>query len=199
VSRIIGGVRIDDLQGNALAAAGAAGLTVEYYRGTTAADFRMAFMANNATDIMYFTFQMSHRKKIGAPINSVHIHCIPMGDPASPLVVRFLTSYYWLPGVGEELPAMAGWTQDVESLLTVSPGDVFKEKIQGLVENIASPDGESYSSILCVKLARTGGSGGDTYNTNKSGGGTNAANLGVLYVDVHFPADRDGSVTEFND
>lgn len=187
--------RYDDMIGNVQAAAGVSSLTIEAYRDTP---FLMPFFRHDQDDSLYFTFQFSHRKKLGGVVKSVHIHCVPMVNPAVAQDVYFGYSYSWQIMEGA-FPALGSWVSG-NSTFQVGVADAFKHKYHQIVADIAAPANETHSSVLLFRLTRLGTDPLDTYSTNKAvPPGTAAANLGLLYVDCHYLADRRGSVAELSD
>lgn len=189
-------IRHDDMQGSVQAAVGVSALTTEGYRDT---GFLMPFFRHDQDDTLYFTFQFSHRKKPGSPIDSVHIHCVPMVAPSSsPQNVYFAYKYSWQK-LGDAFPANASWVAS-NAVMPVVTADAFEHVYFPIVSNIAAPANETYSSILLFTLQRLGTNIMDTYDTNKATPpGTAAANLGLLYVDCHYDTERAGSLLETAD
>jgi hypothetical protein len=186
-------IRYEDQQGAVASAVGVSALTEEQYRDT---GFLMAFFRHDQDDTLHLTFQFSHRKKLGTPIASVHIHCIPMVNPAIPQNVYFGYKYTWQ-DIGSEFPSDASWITG-NATMTVGITDAFKQRAHGIVVAVPAPIGEGYSSMVLFRLQRLGTNPLDTYNTNKAGG-TPAANLGLLYMDCHFQTERRGSLAQFSD
>lgn len=189
-------IRYDDMLGPIQGATGVSALTTEAYRDTA---FLMSFFRHSQVDAINLTFQFCHRKKLGSSLASIHIHCIPMANPAAPQNVYYSYSYSWQKINGSEYPLSASWTSG-NSTMTVGTTDAFKHKIHSIVTNVSAPASEGYSSILLIRLARFGTSPNDTYTTNKATPpGTASANLGLLSVDCHYQTERRGSILEATD
>jgi hypothetical protein len=187
--------RHDDMLGAAQASAGISALTSEAYRDTT---FIMPFFRHDQNDTLSLTFQFSHRRNLGSPLDSIHIHYIPMVNPAAIENVYFSYSYSWKKA-NEEFPALVSWVSS-NVTMPIQTTDAFKHLYYNLVTNIAAPAVESYSSVLLFRITRLGTDGLDTYDTDKATPpGTGAANLGLLYFDCHYITDRRGSVNETTD
>lgn len=137
-------------------------------------------------------FQFSHRWRPGTAIVP-HLHVVPLADPAGSENVYFDGYYAWSDSGTNAIPAMTGWTR-ITKYLTINPGDVYKEKFVDFGQ-ISPPSTAKESSMFLLYVKRFGTSPGDTYTTNK-GGGTLQANLGLLSVDVHFRANKVGSLPE---
>jgi len=108
-------------------------------------------------------------------------------------------NYQWCP-IGQELLAPTGWTADAATSLTINPGDEFKHLLYELTSApIAVPIGDGYSSVLALEVSRLGNTdAADDYEAAKAVG-TGAANLGLLFIDCHYEADRDGSINDDSD
>jgi len=183
----------DDQQGAVQASAGISALTSEAYRDTA---FIMPFFRHDQADTLSLTFQFSHKRKLGSPLDGIHIHYIAMVNPAAIENVYFSYSYSWQTE-GGEFPLLASWTNG-NATLPIGTTDAFKNKLFSIVTNIAAPANETTSSILLFRITRLGTDPLDTYDTDKATPpGTSAANLGLQYFDCHFITDRRGSVSEF--
>ena len=184
--------RHDDMLGNVQASAGISALTSEAYRDTA---FVMPFFRHDQDDTLSLTFQFSHRRQLGSPLDSIHIHYVPMVNPVAIQNVYFSYSYSWQT-VDAVFPALVSWVSG-NLTLPIGTTDAFKHKYAPLISAIAAPANEIYSSVLLFRITRLGTSPSDTYNTDKATPpGTSAANLGLLYFDCHYITDRRGSVTE---
>lgn len=188
--------RHDDMLGGAQQGSVIAALTADAYRDTV---FPMSFFRHDQDDTIGFTFQFSHRKKLGSALDSVHIHYVPMVAPtSSPENVYWAYQYAWAK-VGDVIPAVATWTTGNVTMPVVT-ADAFKHSYYTLVANIAAPASETYSSILLFVLQWLGTNLLDTYSTAKATPpGTAQANLGLLYVDAHYITERRGSLLEGSD
>lgn len=182
--------RWDDLRQNPRQGNAASALTNEVYRDTP---LLLLHFRHDQNDSLHFEFQMSHRWRGDTNVHP-HIHVIPLADPASDEYAYFEGYYTWAPIGFSPIPALAGWTP-FNATLTVSPGDVYKHKALGLA-TVAPPVSPTPSSVLLLYVQRSGTSGSDTYDTNK-GSGTPAANLAIVSSDVHFRAEKIGTLTEY--
>lgn len=185
--------RYEDILGQYNLATGTSGMTLEAYRDT---GFNIEFTRHDQDNVIgYFKFQMSHKKRLGTALE-LHVHCIPMVNPASDQVVRFELQYSWQKA-GDEFPTVSSWTTETADM-TVTTTDAFKHKLFELKSSIAAPSSESYSSYFLCRVRRLGTDGGDTYTTSKASG-TAAANLAILGVDCHILHDRNGSILDHAD
>ena len=182
----------DDLQGSVTQGTASAALTTEVYRDTP---FRMSFFRSGQSDSLSFLYQMAHRWQAGTKVRP-HVHVVPMADPVAPQTVLIQGQFAWFNDT-IALPANSGWTT-FSVLVTINPGDVFKEKVIDLTGGVGltPPAGIVESDILAVFIQRSGSDGQDTYNTAKSGG-TALANLGLVSFDCHYQSQKVGTQTEF--
>jgi hypothetical protein len=177
----------DDLQGDISQATAATALTYEDYRDTP---FKMYFFKNNGVDALYMRFQMPHAWAANTEVIP-HLHVIPMVAPSSSPQNVELTGYYCWCDPNTAAPALLGWTPFTANLSIVT-GMEFKPTYVNLFSS--TPTGKVGSAFLLVYVQRDGGSGGDTYTTDKSGG-TVAANLGLVSLDCHIQKNKQGSPT----
>ena len=163
---------------------GAAALGTTDFQGD--GKFYLPTFANNQSDAVSYIFQLNHTKKLGAPITSIHIHMVPLGNSDGDVV--FNLRYHWIGMPGVVIPAPDDWTPvNNITIGIIGTRDYNTEVIANLAENISSPtSGEGYSSILLVWLQRPTG---DSY----------AGDVGLLHLDVHYPTDRQGSIKEYTD
>jgi hypothetical protein len=175
----------DDIQGPYLASNGAAALTTSQFRDTP---LYFPVFTNTSTppDTAGYMFQMPHRKKLGTPLASIHVHCIPLANGASGASgVDWTLRYYWANQDNNEVPVVSSWTT-VSGTMYVSVTDAYKARIHTLATGLQPPSGEAYSSILYATVTR---SNADTY----------AGNVGLSMVDCHFQTEKNGSLTEYTD
>lgn len=179
----------DDLQGTIHGSTGThqSDLTYEAYRDT---GFNMYFFKHNQDDVINIIFQMTHTWNTTSSVWP-HMHVIPMAAGAGD--VYFEVKYSWA-ARGSVLPAIGSWTTTY-STTTFTADDQYKHKTIGFGD-VAPPAGAGASAMLLMKLTRLGTNNLDTYTTGKSGG-TAAANLGVLYCDLHFQKTRAGTNTQY--
>jgi hypothetical protein len=182
----------EDLQGvvsDGNDGAGNASLTYEQYRDT---GFLMYFTRHNQADIINVIYQMSHSWDSETNVYP-HIHVIPMASGDGNVYCTF--QYAWH-APGEVLPAVSEWTNGVvTTAFTVA--DQYKHKIIQLGA-FTPPEGAGASSMLLIKLTRAGNNPLDTYSTNKNHE-TGAANLALMYCDVHYQKLVAGSVTQMGE
>lgn len=182
--------RWDDLQGSPDEGNRQDALTNEVYRDTS---LRMLFFRHNQDDSLHYVYQMPHKWRKDTEVRT-HLHVIPMADPAGDEDVYFDGSYVWAPIDFSPIPAAAGWTS-FNATMTVSPGEVYKHKIAEL-GSFAAPANPSASTCLLLYVQRSGTNILDTYDTNK-GSGTVSANLCLMSSDLHYRAEKFGTLAEY--
>jgi len=102
-------------------------------------------------------------------------------------------SYAWSIIHNGTLPAGSGWiTGSVSSSYT--PSDQYMQRVITFGE-VDPPDGAGDSAILVVKVSRPT-SIEDTYSSSKDHG-TAAANLGILFFDLHYQKIKAGSISQY--
>lgn len=179
--------RWDDLYAFIDEGVGPAQLTYEAYRDT---GFFMRFFRHNQDDSIFMTFQMPHAWDTSTAIHP-HAHVVPMSSGSG--LVKLNYAYAWF-NVSTEFPDSTGWTSGSVSA-SYTPADQFKQTIIDF--GYLTPSIQRESSILVFKVERQGSSDvSDTYSTNKTGG-TAAANLGILFFDLHYQKIKAGSVDEY--
>lgn len=169
--------------------------TVAAYRDTA---FRGYHFDHNADCALHFRFQLPHRWNKGEV--RLHIHYIPLVNPASTEYVIWQCQYSWAV-VGSEIPAATGWTT-AEARSTITTTSAFKSAVTGLLST-SPPEGANESAILMVRVVRLGAGTPitpgwtDTYTTSKTSPlGTAAANVFLLSCDLHFQSEKIGTITE---
>lgn len=165
---------------------GVAALVSEGYRDT---DFLMYFLRHNQDDTINIIYQMPHMWELETAVRP-HIHIIPMVSASGNLYVQY--QYSWAP-FDQVLGAAATWTTGSVTI-PLTPADQYKHRLI-TIGNISPPVGSGPSTMLLFKTTRAGTDPLDTYSTNKTGGGTPAANVGILYVDLHYQKIRAGTLT----
>lgn len=165
-------------------ASGLAALSFDAYRDTS---FNLYCFRYDQTDELQFKVQFPHDWQPNSEVR-VHMHAIPLADPATTQTIALAGSYCWA-HYGAEVPAASGWTT-FTATHDVAAGDVFKSSIISLFHS--TPTGAKESSIL---LCRVNMSAATTYTTNKVGG-TVQANLAALYLDAHYQRNKWGTVNE---
>lgn len=180
-------IRYVDQIGYYQSSSGGSALGNVQYRDT---DFKMLFFNGGDTEISYWTFQFNHNKALNLPVKSIHIHCIPLEAPAGGSdFIEFQVKYFWNAGYMTEIPLASGWTTVSPNVTTEITSDMqYKHMIYNLATDIPAPANEGYSSVLLVNVTRLGAGLFDDYG-----------DLGLLYVDCHYPTDRDGSIYEYSD
>jgi hypothetical protein len=169
----------DDIQGILQTAlAGVTTYTPRQYRST---GIVMPHIARD--DVFSMVFQMPHRKSLGTPIDSVHLHFIPIAAAAGDIQISYAWGWY---NHNDEIPASLPNTNTIT--ITLASADQYKQKINTIITNLSAPTNEVYSSILYVKLIRL--SAGDTWGTGE---------IALAYMDAHFLSDRFGSYNETTD
>jgi hypothetical protein len=186
IGEVVG--RWDDAFGDIAQGQATAALTYEAYRDTA---YLIYCMQHNQDDTLHFRFQFPHRWKYDTNV-ILHIHFLPLADPASDQDVHFDGYYAWSKIGGTAVPALTGWTT-FSVTQTISNGDVYKQKIKTLA-TITPPSEARESTFLLVYLRRNSGAS-DTYTTSKDHG-TAQANVGLLGVDVHFRLNKVGTITD---
>ena len=181
--------RWDDLSAVISEGTGAAALTYEAYRDT---GFFMRFFRHNQDDNIFMTYQMLHSWD---PLTAVspHMHYIPAASGSG--VLKFSYSYSWLLVNSGTLGAGASWITGSVSA-SLDPSMQYMQKIMSF-GTIVPPTNAVESIVLVFKVERPGASdAADTYSTSKDHG-TAAANVGILYFDLHYQKEKAGTVTPF--
>lgn len=172
----------DDMKGYITTAlSGGSQYTTRLYRNIGIA---FPFMAN--ADVLGFNSQIYHRKQMGQPADSFHIHYIPMGSANGTIV--FDVAWGWW-NVNTAIPGTLPNT--TTATLTLASTDQYIYKIFGLISNIPPPANEGYGSYFLCRITRNGG----TWNP----AGVNANELCILDADLHVPVDRNGSQYQYSD
>lgn len=179
--------QVEDLLGDVSQGTQTAALTYEAFRDTA---YKAYFFSHSTDDSLHMRFQVPHGWQLGTNFG-LHIHWAPMVDPsASPQVVVF-DGYYVFCKLGEVIPALTSWTAWTKVKVNVVTGDAFKPKLTDLAV-IIPPAGAAVSDFILIYLRRPGSTDSeDTYETSKAGG-TAAANVMLLGVDLHYHRDRNG-------
>ena len=129
-----------------------------------------------ASNVAHFITQLSHRYKQESNIYP-HVHWSPTTTDTGN--VRWVMSYKWT-----NIDAIdAGSFTDIE-IITAADGTAYKHQKASFPAITGT--GKNISSLLVIKLSRTGGAGGDTYG---------AAAL-LREMDIHFQIDSFGSFYE---
>lgn len=180
----------DDVQGSFLNGQAPTGdMTLEQIGTAPALAYFFRHDQNNSASFMY---QFPHGWDPTTDVK-LHIHCVPMADPAGAQVVVFSGSYAWSV-VSQTFNTGSSWTA-FSSTHTVNTGDIAKQFVVPLA-TITPPGTAKESSILFVSIVRAGNDGADTYTTSKPVG-TAAANVLGITADVHFRKTKAGTEIEF--
>ncbi|HPT70817.1 MAG TPA: hypothetical protein PLE74_00885 [Candidatus Cloacimonadota bacterium] len=134
-------------------------------------------------DIFSMIFQMTHRKKLQTPCDSVHIHYVPIASANGNIVFDFTWGWF---NHGDVIPATL--PNSGSKTITLATTDQYKMKLDTLIADMAAPSSEVYSSILMVKIQRV--TTGDTWGTGE---------IALAYLDAHVDVDRFGSYNEATD
>jgi hypothetical protein len=164
-------------------------LTYETYRDT---GFPMKFFRDNQNDKIFMLYQMSH----GWNHASVrpHMHWIAMGSGSGNVIFEY--QYSWAAAMEGIVPAASGWVSgSVTASLT--PDDQYRAQVVDFGEVPGLPESSGSSALLFFAVSRPASSNpGDTYDVNKDHG-TAAANVGILFFDLHYQRDSAGTVSEY--
>lgn len=184
--------RWDDLMGDPAQGNAASALTNEVFRDTA---LRLLHFRYDQDDTLHYVYQLPHKWRTDTEVH-VHLHVMPLADPPSTKNVYFSGYYTWAPINFSPVPALAGWTT-FNATMSVAVGEVYKHKIAEIGQ-IAAPASPTPSTCLFLYMMREGTNVLDTYDTNK-GSGTPAANLALLSSDLHYRAQRMGTLLEYSD
>lgn len=170
----------DDIQGVLQTALnGSTQYTMRQYRNTGVV---MPHIAK--TDIFSMVFQFPHRKRLDTPVDSVHLHYIPISSANGNIKINF--TWGWTNHetvIADTLPNVGS----IEWALQTT--DQYKMKIKAIISNLSQPTNETYSSILMVKMQRVTPDGTDW----------GSGEFALAYMDAHFVSDRLGSYAEYED
>lgn len=184
--------RWDDLQGDVhgQTGTGKADLTYEAYRDT---DFNLYFFQHNQDDQINVVYQLPHMWDSSTSVYP-HMHLVAAASASVPRIVRFEFTHVWVP-YGSVMPASASWTTTYTSYAVSGSMQYVHRRAD--FGPIAPPVSASASTMLFVKVRRLGFSdAADTYTESKPDG-TAAANLGVLYCDLHYQKNRAGTTVPY--
>lgn len=176
--------RWQDSLSPAMAGTGAAALTIQAI--TAGGAIRGVHMRHDQDDAVDYSTEIGHAWDLGEV--RLHVHWIPMANPAADQVVRWQYYYRW--ATTTALGVESTGTVDV----TVSPGTNGRV-INTHLANISPPASPTASTFLLYRLIRQGTSVSDTYTTSNPTG-TAQANVLLLGSGVHYQASRYGTATE---
>jgi hypothetical protein len=133
---------------------------------------------------------MQHDKALLTNLDSVHVHYYLPNAPSAGNTVYFDTSWTWLNREGAATPVISSWNV-VRSTITFTGTEAqYSTGYKPIAINLTYPVNEEYSSMLLVKVVRDStGVGSDTYSSD----------LGILYIDCHYQANKLGSNNEASD
>jgi len=188
--------RYTDQIGTTLEGDKKAALTYDDYRDT---GFPFGCFRHDQDNELFLSYQFPHARRLNAPLGDFHLHTIPLSTPVLGVSdhLYFVYSYVWV-GIGQELPAIAGWNTGTKTV-TISAAGQHIHTYFDIFDNIAAPVPDTYSSFLFIKLKREGTNVLDTFNVDKTTPGTAAANLALMGLDCHMLVDRLGSFYEYSD
>lgn len=168
----------DDMKGIISSAlVGATQYTLRQYRTTKIV---CPHMAN--TDVLSFSCQIYHRKKLGTNADSFHLHYIPIASANGTIVFDWAWGWY---NIGDIIPATLPNTGS--TTITLATTDQYKYKIDSIITNMTPPTNEGYGSYLLVSITRNGGTWGASNE------------IAILDSDAHVLVDRTGSYNEYTD
>ena len=125
----------DDIQGILQTAlTGVTQYTFRQYRTTG-----LVFPHVAQGDVFSMAFQCSHRKKLGAAMDGVHLHIIPVAAANGNVKLSYTWGWY-NPAAGETVPATLPNSGSVE--FTLATTDQYKLKIESLISNLTAPASE---------------------------------------------------------
>lgn len=179
-----------DQQGQVNQAAAAAGLTFEAILDT---QFNIYWFKHNQTDRIYLSYQFQHGWDKGEV--QPHIHVLPSAGTTGS--ITFNGRYMWsAANSGIAFSTWANWTTWSATRAITAPEN-NTEVAFNLFTTTPPVSARKPSATLFMTIERTSGS--DTYTGNKVGGGTAAANVGLLFLDVHQLITKTGTLTPFGD
>lgn len=176
-----------DLLGTFDSSTATADLTYEAYRDTP---LRMPWLHRSQDDAISLHYQMPHNWTLTAV--EPHVHIIQGAATGGDLVLDGRLA--WSRSGVSNLPAWASWTP-FRVKTTLSATQWTHTMIS--LGTFTPPAGALYpSASLHVWLRRPGSADAeDTYDGDKVGGPTTAANIGLEYVDCHVQVQGFGTVT----
>jgi hypothetical protein len=180
-------LRYDDMLGDIRTAPTGAAQWLTAQIGSTG--FFINWLQSGQNDFAQQSFQMTHRKSLSAVIKSFHIHYLLSSVPVAGNTIKIEYAYTWI-NPNDQVPLIGNWTSGTKTITFTGAEVALTNYYIAIVENIASPANEAYSSLLLIKLLRRSqGGGADSYG----------GNFGLLYTDLHIPCNRLGSLNESSD
>jgi len=177
----------DDMLGKTRTAISGASLTVLAQIRDTG--FILEWLAGNADDFQQILIQVPHWRKMGTPLDSLHLHYLTSTAPNAGETVFLDYAYTWL-RVGDTCPALADWTADTHIHTFAGTEGANYYGMMLIATNVPPPENEGYGGMILLKLTRNAfGAGSDTYT----------GDIGILDIDAHSQKDRLGSYNEASD
>lgn len=178
-------VLYNDILGDVSNASGVSALTNEAL--ISGSPVTIPWFRHDQDDTITFVFQLPHSVKPNSDLH-FHLHAIPMGSVGGNVLFRW--KYAVVP-IDSSIPAYASWTTaDVVWPITAA----MKQKNTLLNGFVISGVNFCESSIVIVEISRLGSDVRDTYTSNKNYA-TLQANLGILYGDMHYVSNKQGTAT----
>ncbi len=173
----------NDILGPATSASGLAALSIDPV--VSGAVHATPFFRHDQDDSISWVFQLPHFYKPTTDLH-FHLHALPAGTLAGN--IRF-SLRYWAGEIGTVVAAYANWNA-INTTYQIELSDNGKNT---LINGFIIPGtGLCESSIVICELTRLGTDPLDTYSSNKSWG-TSQANLGILYGDIHYQGNKQGT------
>jgi hypothetical protein len=160
-------------------------------------DTKIALPHIAKNDVFTYYTQINHDKLLGSPLDSFHIHFVPVGAVTATRVIAIDYKWGWFT-IGDEIPATLPNTGTV--YITLELGDQFKYLIENIVSSLQiippleavsamnPPAGEGYSSEFFIECQRRNDAA-DTY----------PGEFALLDGDIHYQINHLGSYEEYND
>ena len=162
-------------------------LKIEEYKN----GFLLPFLQHNQDDTFYMRFQIPHGWNFGEI--RPHIHLIPCAELGLN-VTRSIDLGYQVGWVHKESLWPITW--QTGSLIYQISGSMFDMHKFVVLCTVNNDLNSNHSDILLMKIVRSGSSSpNDTYTESKSGG-TLAANVALLYADLHLKINKNGTLNE---
>jgi len=180
------GNRWNDLYAQINEATGNEALTYEQYRDS---NLFLKFFRHNQDDKISMTYQMSHEWD-GTPVQP-HMHWVPMSSGSGDVIFEYSYSWWTVSG---SLGAVNTWTKAYITA-SITPANQYQHLVTNFGGEISPPANAHESSLLVFTVSRLGGSAQqDTYTTSKDHG-TNSANVGIIFFDLHYKRSKSGTKT----
>ena len=136
-------------------------------------------------DVFSYNVQFNHDKMLDSAVADFHLHIIPVGVVTAGQVIAI--DYSWgFYRFGDVIPDVLPNLNT--ATFELSTGDQYKHLLFEIVENLAVPTPELYSSFLFIKCTRRNDAQ-DTY----------ASEIALIGADAHYITNRAGSRNETSD